>query len=340
MLRPIQHAHLSPLLQGYTFTTDASTVTVNRGANDATAVRSGAGLTTFTQRELGMFKRGPIIVGVAGDNVADGGFACYDTLPASGVNLLETLDAAGSGDNGTGHCILLGWGSGQTDKVSPQNVKATFPRPQLAAWRITNNGTLTVSSGGRQATVTRTGTGVVTFVFNPAVTKVYGIAATPISTTAKRIKVTDVSATGLTVKTFDTAGAAADCDFYLIVAASKAYFEYGRSRSNLDCKQRDARLIAGRVTVTAGTPAITIGGATGGVDFAITDVGVGEYQIVFSKAFKRAPIVIPLAKDVPAQVKSAWTTTTGNILTFDAAGVAADDSFDFLAIGYDNATEV
>lgn len=342
MLRPISHDHRAAILQAFRVTTVASpsSSTAVHGNSDCTSVtRNSAGNSTLVHREPGLFKRGPIIVGVASSLVPAGGFVGYDTLPTATGHNIKTLDAAGAAVDGSSEHILWGWAAAQTDIVKNQFCKATFPRPVLQAWRVTNNGTVAVASGGKQGTVVRASAGVVTIVFNPAVTKIFGLAAVPISTSPRRISCHTTSGAGLTVATFDTAGTPTDCDFYLIAAVSKAYFEYGRSRSNLDGRQKEVRVVAGRIAVSAGTPTVSIGGTANGVDVTVTDVGVGEYALTFSKAWKRVPIVVALGKDIPVQAKAAFSITGGNILAFNAAGAAADDSFDFLALGYDSSTE-
>lgn len=334
MYHELSHAHIGALLQAYTFTVASPTVTLGNGKYDLSSSSSAsAGKVALTLRETGVFKRGPIMLCSHGLNVAGGGFGTIDTLPASNVLTAELLSQAGAGDDGIGYALALGWRMSSTDKGLAQLVKATFPRPALLPFYVTSAGALVTGLGA--GTVVKNATGDYTVFFNPACSKAMAAVAVPVNTTAYSAQIYALSGASVNVKTFDVSNNAVDTAFVVLVALSKAYDLYGRGRNNILVPIRKPRLVAGRVTVTAGTPAITIGGASGGVDYAVTDNGVGDYTITFNKAFKRAPVVIPCSIGSRIQLKSAASATAVTFAAFNAGGVAADDSFDFIAVGSD-----
>lgn len=335
MYSELSHAHIGALLQAFTFTVASPTVTLGNGKDDVSSSASAsAGKVALTIRETGVFKRGPILLCSHGANVAGGGFGTIDTLPASNVLTAELLSEAGAGDNGTGYALALGWRMSNTNKGVAQLVKATFPRPVLVPMYVSSAGV--VLSDLNAGTVVKNATGDYTVYFRPACSKAMAAVAVPVNATAYSAQIYALTGTSVNVKTFDTSNNAVDTAFVVLVALSKSYDLHGRGRNNILVPIRKARLVAGRVTVTAGTPAITIGGATGGIDYAVTDNGVGDYTITFNKAFKRAPVVIPCSVGSRVQLKSAASTTAVTFASFNAGGAAADDSFDFIAVGSDS----
>lgn len=335
MYSELSHAHIGALLQAFTFSVATPTVTMGNGKSDILSTTSAsAGKVALTIRETGVFKRGPILLCSHGVNVAGGGYGTIDTLPASNVLTSKLLTQAGAGDDGTGYALSLGWRSSNSNKGAAQLVKATFPRPVLVPMYISSAGV--VLNGLGAGTVVKNGTGDYTVYFRPACSKAMAAVAVPVNTTAYSAQIYALTGSSVQVKTFDTANAAVDTAFVVLVALSKSYDLHGRGRNNILVPIRKARLVAGRVTVTAGTPEITIGGATGGIDYAVTDNGVGDYTITFNKAFKRAPVVIPCSLSSRIQLKSAASTTAVTFASFNAGGAAADDSFDFIAVGSDS----
>lgn len=336
MYRELTHAHRGALLQAFTFTTSTPNATVGNGTDDvASAAAASAGKAALTLRETGVFKRGPVLVGSHGADVAGGGYAIINTLPASNVLTCELLGAGGAGDDGTGYALSFGWRMSATDTGSPQLVKATFPRPVLVPVYITNNGSISVVTGLDGVTAVRNSQGNVTVYFKPACANGMAAVAAAVNTTAYTAKIASLTGVSVNVITYDTASALVDTAFVLLVALSKSRDLYGRGRSNVLVPLRSPRIIAGRVTTTIGVPAVTIGGTAGGVDVTVTDNGLGDYTLTFAKPFRRAPVVIPTGLAGRAQLKSAASVSAATIVTFNAAGAAADDSFDFIAIGSD-----
>lgn len=330
--------HLSPVLTGCKFTTTSTPdATINRGENDfPTVARAAAGKVTLTQAESSLFTRGPIVVGQIGASIADGGFAAYDTVPGSGVITMSCLDAAGAADDGTGYLLALGFGNIDTDRFDDsQVVRCTMNDPKILGWYITNNGTVAVASGGLQAAVTRTSTGIVNIAFSPAHPQYRSFIVLPISASVRSSRITTGDGNSVVVQINDTSAVVQDCDFILLALMSGNSDGSGRCLDPLLVPQLYPEILAGRIVTTVGVPALTIGGATNGVDFTVTDNGVGDVSITLARAAGREILPIACAKASRIQLLAAPTTTVARFGMFNAAGVAADDDFDFIILTYD-----
>ena len=90
----------------------------------------------------------------------------------------------------------------------------------------------------------------------------------------------------------------------------------------------------------AGTPSISLGGATAGVDATVVDTGTGDAAITLTKPFLRPPCIICTGKVTNAQVKATPTTSAFSIVTFNDAGTATDDDVNILVLGYDSLIQV
>lgn len=334
---PVRCRHLSPILTGLKFTTASTpSAVVDRGASDFTSIsRNSAGNATITQAELGLFSRGPMIIASHGASIEDAGFATRYQDPASGIIRPQLNTAAGSGDDGTGYALIAGFGNTDTDRYDDsQVVRSTFCDPQLLAWRITNNGAVAIASGGTQATVSRGGAGIINITLSPARAQYRAAAVCAVSASCRSARISAFDGQTIQIRTTDVAAAVQDCDIILFVLTSGNSDESARRLDVLRCPQMFPELIFGRVTVTAGTPAVTIGGATNGVDYTVTDNGVGDYTITLVKDFLRTCLAIPCATDNRAQLLATPTVNSFRVGVFNAAGAAADDTFDFMCLGY------
>lgn len=340
MLRTAKCDHLGLLISGFQFTTTSDpSATIDVGSNDVGSVsRSAAGKAAITLRETGLHKRGPIsLVGIGAD-IADGGYGVFDTAPASDVLTAELLNASGSGDDGSGHVLSAGFISAVTDLVRPQSeVKATFQGAILQGYYIDSDGTLL--SGGTQGSVSKTGTGTYVVTFTPAFARIVSALACGVGSSAIRTKITALSALSVSISTFDDSGTPSDEAFMLMVLGANRSSDAGRMKRPLKVPQLQPRIIIGSMTDESGTPTPAIGAAANGVTYTVSDQGTGNYDITFSRPFKRAPIVIPCAKDNGAQIEAASTVNGCTIRIFDDGGTAADDDVGFLILGYDNEQE-
>ena len=330
--------HLEPILTGFKFTTvGGASVTVDKGSNDFPSGTCGAaGKALITQTELALFARGPIVIVTPGADVADAGIGTYDTDPADGAITVELLGSAGSGDDGTGYALVAGFGNTDTDRFDDsQKVKSTINDPKLMGWLITNNGTIAKSSGGRQADVVRTSEGIVTFTLTPAMANYRAFAVCPIQAAARHARITSADGETVVVKITDTSGTVQDTDFVLLGLYSGQTDEGGQTRDIVEVPQLASELVVGKILNTAGTPSIVIGGATDGVDFTITDNGVGDISIDLVRAAGRVILPVVTAEDSHAQLLATPDTDTARFGIFDSAGVAADDSFNFIILQYE-----
>lgn len=342
MLRTAKSVHLGLVLSGAHTSNDGSTISFNTGNNDfASGARGAAGKQTITQRELGLHKRGPIVLVTPGANIANGAFGTYDANPASGVVASEVLNSSGAGDDGDTYVMTAGFINSFTDVIkSPkQRVVATFPGPVLMGFRVTNSGSVAIASGNRQGSAVRNGAGDVTITLTHPLARYRTIAVSCENATAAYCIVTALSATSFTVKTFDSSAVAADVNFHVLLLGSNSSFRAGRMRKNLQVPQLNPRIIVGKLVDSAGTPTISIGGATNGIDFTVTDDGTGAYTITLARPFKRLPVVCCTAKATNAQLSAAPTVSAFSILCSNDSGTATDDDVNFVALGYDTTLE-
>lgn len=341
---PVRCKHLEPLLTGFKVTTTGgASATIDTGSNDFSSVScDGAGVSHASQAETGIFARGPLVVGSPAENIGDGGFCCQVTAPGSDIIHMKSMNKTPAGDDGSAYVLALGFGNADTDRYTDaQIVKATFKDPQLLAFRVTNNGTAAIASGGTLATVSRASAGLVTLTFVPTRANYRSAVAIPINAASFSARVTAFDGASVTVKTTDTDGAATDSDFIVFCLFSGLTDESGRASDQLRCPQLYPELVAGRVAYDSGggTYSLSIGGATNGVDGAVTKNGTGDVSVVLTDPFLRALLVIPTAKTSGKRAQLLATPTTDTfrvgIFTADPASpVAADDTFDFIVLGY------
>lgn len=329
--------HLSPRVTGLAFTTTGgASAVVDKGSNDFPSITCGAaGKAVATQGDTAFFSRGPVIVASPGANVADGGFAMFDTLPAAGALTIELADAAGSGDDGSGYAIAMGFDSADTDSYDlGQNVRCSMNAPLLMGFRVTNNGTAAIASGGTQASVSRVSTGIVTLTFAPGLPLVRAAKASPINASCRAERITALTGDSITVKITDSSGTVQDSDFTLFVLFSRNSDESGQCYDQLLVPQLFPEIVCGRIANNAGAPSISIGGATNGIDFSVVDNGTGDWTVTLANAGLRSIVPVVTSKDSRAQLLATPDTASFQIGQFNAAGAAADDSVEFIVLVY------
>jgi len=334
MLRSLQHPHLRPYLTAFKITTTSTpSISVDVGAGDVTAsARNSAGKSTLTPYRAAI--RAGVVCATPGADIADGGIGTYDTDPSGTAIVSEFLGASGSGDDGTGYVMALNYLNEYTDRVSPQqSVKHSAINGRLMGFRVSLAGAAAV--GSSQASSVGVAASVYTVTYNRAYGRGSIVLATPIAAAQKAVKVTAASATACSVATFDSSEAAEDNAFYLMVLGWDAHHESWGLDRTLQVPQLRPRLEAFRVS-GSGTAAIALGTD----DATLVDNGTGDYTLTWAKAFEREPIVIATAKAGRAQLAAAASSTAANILTFNAAGSAADDDFCLFVLGYDSVTEI
>lgn len=338
MLRVVRHPHLEPITSAFQVsTTVAPSITLDIGGDNATAARTAAGAFSLTHRTA--FARTPVVIGTIGTDIAAGGYftstvGTTSSLIAAGAS----LDNAGSADDGTADCLVFGWNSDVTDITKLQDVCGRRRAVRVIGCKVTTDtqvATVSVSKG--DFTVTWVSTGVYTVTYKRAFAAMPLVFASGIHTSAIRApKVTSKTKAGCVVTLYDETGTVQDGDFYLLVYGFDMWDVHGRAKAPIENSQRKPRLLAGRITVTGGTPAIAISSN----DFSsVTDNGSGDYSPVFRTAFKREPIVICSGANVRATLKSAASTTEFRVITANAAGASTEaTSVDFIVLGSDDST--
>jgi hypothetical protein len=194
-----------------------------------------------------------------------------------------------------------------------------------------------VNIGSTDVSATRTSQGVYAITFKPGFSQTPVIVACGIKSAAVRApKVTSESASGCTVSLYDETGTAQDDAFYLIVVGSDGRDDHGGAFAPIENSQRKPRLVAGRITVTAGAPSLEANSN----DFtSVTDNGTGDFTLNLKDSFRRECIAIATAEGTRVQVHTA-SSSAPRLICLNAAGAATDPtSIDFMFLGSDDPSE-
>ena len=342
MLRPLQTGFLNSRLIGFTATTAASaTNTIQQGSGEATFTNASSDHIldhTYTHP----FGATPVQVVCAGAGVGDAGTAAIKATASATAGGVTTLTTAGAADVGQSHSLIFGQDTAETRRSGNKDgklfdVRSSRKEAELVIGQVSSAGAVTI--GGREFTVTKNGTGDYTVTFTPGFGANPIVVATPVNAAADgfALRVESVSETTANVLTFNDSGAAADAAFNFVAMGFMDRSDYALQKGGLvGARHRKPRIVAGKVTYTAGVPAITIG--TG--EFTLTDVALGELTVTFDEAFARTPVVIASAADTNTH---SWVSVKANSSTAitlevtDEAGAAADPAYlNFLVFGSDS----
>lgn len=312
----LKNRHLLPKLRGLTRTTTGSACTNDIGAQEYSAKsRTGAGASSHTF--LQKFRRGSVVVASIGADVADGGYATLGTCDASGL-ALNSLGSGGAGDDGTLHALCLGWNNEYLFNSLPQEVRAYFHDAKIVRGRVTSAGAEGLSSG--KFSVSLANTSEYTITFTPAFARTPIVIPTIIGTSAGSWKITAVSASSVTIKTFDTSGLATAAAFDFVAYGSGAPNEIGLANADIFVPGLKNEIIGGVFNGSASTISI------GSVDYSFVKNSTGDYTLTFSRPFVDEPVVLLCGTSGRVQLKSTPLKTAFTVVSFNAAGVAADDA--------------
>lgn len=341
MLRTIKNARPGTSLQSFSILSTATpSVSATIGAGDTTVLtRVGAGVVTVgLENPYGSVA--PFLALTSGVNAAAGSAACI-TGAQSGTTLpISNQNTSGSGVDGSVEAIAFGY------RVTPQapgmlqEVRSSKDRERLI-WCKIDGATGTVQVGSPDFACTRTGTGTYSITFKRAFGRVPVISVTAAFSTAgiRNPKLVSKTAQGCVVEVRDRTPSLVDPTFiYVVVVGVDSTEETTRMHSALFGSQRKARIVAGRVTYTAGTPAITAGAG----EFTIADTGTGVLTVTMTRPFAREFAVIGAARTTAKiQVNAATTASVAvlNIMSISAGTAVDPTSVDFIAIGSDDLTE-
>lgn len=340
MLRPITNNHCQSYWQSFSFTsTTAPSASTTIGTGDVVSItRPSAGQVVPV---LETPYSSPAITAVT---PAAGALGYAGIIAAAQTN--NTLvpgihDSGGNFIDASYEVFSLGWRSLDRNGTRPQILLSSKEKERIIWCKVTAaTGVITI--GNSDFTCTRTALGNFTFTFKRAFGRTPVVQATPIfaAVSGNRLpRITAKSAGSCTVVFANRAGSADDpTSFYLIVSGVDSIEEDCRNFSQVFSSQRKPRIIGGRVTYSGGTPSITIGAG----DFTIADTAVGQCTITLTKPFAREFAICGAVRtasrfnlEIPNTASVALIDTLGT-----ASGALADPtSFDFIAIGSDDATE-
>lgn len=313
--------------------TTSTAVEINKG-NVKTITDNGTGDTTLTWKNP--FSRAPIIVG---SSDTDAGAGSMFNVEAASITTgqFKTRNNAGAVADGTQHVLVCGWDSSTTDIVTPSHtLNSPVIAPRLITFKVKGTGTAAIQGGARHATLTDNGTGDYTLTFTNPFGEAPVIVGTVIGSTAGKVDVVTTAVNAVNVKTYDTAGAATDFDFYLYALGRDSNTISQVPGRAVQTPQRLARFLPFELTVSGGTPTVNIGGK----DFSVTDNGVGDFSLAITKPFKRAPHVVMSVNSSRLATAHTVSTSLVRINAFTEAGAAVDASLIHgFVLGFDTADE-
>lgn len=341
MLREVKNKHIKPRIMPFQVTTASGGSTLNIGYGDFTATRTAAGAGVLTARQ-GVTRKG-MFFGTQGLTV--GSYVCPVAATAQTVDFSFTLlNEAGTGTDGSFDGFVFGWDSSDVALTKQQRVACTQNSPRVIWGKVTGS-TGAVAIGASDFACTRTTTGTYSITFKKAfgqtpVVMVTGSGNTS-TTVANAPLIASKTAGGVTVTMADESPAAADGDFYILAIGSDSRSDAARGRMPLQNSQRKPRIVAAQITMAAGTPSISTGGATGGVDIAsLVDNGTGDFSFTISETFIREPAIFVASTTQRAEIHS-YAANVVRVKTKAANGNDTDVNgiTNVFIIGSDDASE-
>jgi len=342
MLRPLQTGFLNSRLLGFTATTAASAVnTVQQGSGEATFTNASSD-HILDHAYTHPFAQTPVQVVTAGAGIGDAGTAAVKATATATAGGVTTLTSTGTADVGQCHSLVFGQETVEARRSGNKygklfDVNSSRRSAELVVGQVSSAGAVTI--GGREFTVVKNGTGDYTVTFTPGFGANPVVCATPFnaSTDGFALRVDAVTETTANILTFNDSGSAADAAFNFVAMGFHDRSDYTLQKGgDVNCRHRRPRIVAGKVTYTAGVPAVTIG--TG--EFTLTDVALGELTVTFDEPFARTPVVVASAADTNTH---SWVSVKANSTTAitlevtDEAAAAADPAYlNFLVFGSDS----
>jgi len=332
MLRSLKHPHTLCRFHGFQVTTtDGGAATLDVGSQEGSVVRSAAGKATITLNEKGVSSGGVVFV-TPGANTAQGSFADFDTVFGGSTPIVEARGASGNGDDGTIHALVgvLEDGDLVSQRCHPlQSVKSVCTMPRMLVFRVSAAGTL--NFGKSQATCSKASS-VYTLTFTNPFGRTPTAVATAIGSAAKAVRITAISATSVSVETYDPVGGALeDNPFDLVVLGWDSPDTMSAMRRSIKVPFPMPRIELYTLDGTASPAALSTT-----CDGTVTDNGTGDWTITFKEPFARIPAVLVTGKDFRAQQLATATTTTCRVGAFNLSGAshaAVDDKLYVAAIG-------
>lgn len=333
MLRTIQNHYLLPRLLSFQSSNDGADVTPSIGALLGTYSRPGAGINRLTLNAPN-FHRRPVMVCTPGSDAALGGYAVLGADTTTQVLDPQLLDASGVADDGILHALTLGWLSGSTDYYqNKQQIHTVFDRPRMIGFRVEGGATPTLSIGSADAVVQLITTGDYMIVFNKPFNRVPNVVAS-LASTAGGIKIQQVSRQLVRVRCTNASGTLTHNDVNLLVMGSDALVEQHDLRRAVKATHVKPELIGLHISVSGGTPSLTIGSE----DASVADTGTGVFTVTLGKTFARNVIPVATASN---RVHTTSEDENSFVLNCTDDGGSAEDPTDVsaLVLAYGDANE-
>jgi len=267
-----------------------------------------------------------------------GGYVSFSQTTSPNPGISYTIrNQAGTAVDGTFQAISFGFNSADLSLCQNQKVASSGNAERIIYCRVTGSSGAVVF-GATDFRVTKTATGTYSVVFRRSFSQTPTVIPTGISTAgAADGRVTNLTAEGCTITMAAASTTPSDLDFYLVVVGQDSRSDAGREKSSIQSSQRKPRIVVGQITNTGGTPTLTVGGATGGIDFTnLTDNGTGDFSVTIASPFARQPAIIVSSTGQRANIHSfsnniiRMQTRAGNGTLTDLTGVTS-----FLCIGTD-----
>ncbi len=325
MLTQIYHRHNKARLLGFQATTTAApSATLNIGSMDASVARAGAGQPTITPRYA--FARRMLVAGATENGVGAGSYVGLASLASASAAAAQFLSSGGSGTDGAGDILALGWDSANTDETGLQEMDGTIQTPRIIAARIDGTNTV-VLQGKKDVSVTKASTGVYTVTFNGAFGRNPTIALLGEGGSYRSLTYVNKTPGSVGIRAYDVSGVAADATFHLIAYGQQGRDEFGRMFNPI---MSNYQLIPTAFSVNAGSTTFRVGGEDAS---AIVKNGTGDFTITFKKPFAKIPVVVGSSITQRKLFLISVSATQVRAAPITAGGSASDTDFDLLVFG-------
>lgn len=332
MLRAISHPFIAPRLVAGQIRFSTGTPYLYGAKAEATSiVDNGSGDVSLTLGDP--FARAPLLFSTPYDTSA-GSISGAGATPTATEVRPASQNSAGTGVDSTTNFLAFGWDypEEQSHEGHSFSVKSSLIDHRLIS-TIVDGANGECLTNFAQISGVKTDTGEYTFTFDRAFGQAPYVFATALGAACAVVNVNASAPGEVSVLVSDEDGSPVDQSFSLFVFGQDSRDSSGKNRRIIKCTQRLARLETFRISVTGGTPSLSIGSERG----SVSDEGTGEYKITFTKPFARSPEVL-CSSQVGRIVTTEQDSQELEVYAFTNAGSAVDPtSVDILVMGYDDA---
>jgi hypothetical protein len=318
----------------FTSANDGANVTASIGELLGTYSRAAAGVNRLTLSSP-VFHRAPVLIASPGSDATLGGYAVLGADPTYQVLDPKTVADDGVAEDAIIHSMCLGWLSDSTDIVRKQQIHTVYSQPRFIGMMITGSASPTMTVGAADATVAMTGAtaGDYTITLNRPFNQVPVVVASR-SVAAGGVQIGAVTRSTIQVLCGSAAGAAAHGSFNLFVMGSDSLVEQHDLRRAVKATHVGPELMEFHITVTGGTPTLTLGGDYG----TVADTGTGVFTVTLTTP--KARRLIPVCTASNRVFTSSEDTDSFIVNCGDQAGTAEDPTdVQGLILAYGNADQ-